>query len=192
MEVILKNLPFLITICIVIAAAIVNYRSNRKAIESQSLLAERARSAAHEDKISEFRHAWLQELRNTSSELSRVLHECSMYYMLKQREFDFSVQTAGISEANSQHLENSVAFESNYVQSRMEFYRLHSKLILLFKPSDSQITKLMGLLHSARISLYECPEQVDDEMIDSILGELQVILKTEWDTTKSRTWSKIT
>jgi hypothetical protein len=46
-EIILNNLPFLTTISIVIAAATVTYRSNRKSVESQNLLAEKARKSAH-------------------------------------------------------------------------------------------------------------------------------------------------
>lgn len=192
LKIILDNLPFLLTICIVVAAALVNYWSNRKSVESQNKLAERARSAAHEDKISEFRHSWLQELRNTSSELSKTLHESKMYYTLKDREFGFSVQMSGVSNGNNEHLEKSSKFESKYIQSRADFYRLHSKLVLLFKPSDSQTTELMTLLDDIRSALYENPEKVNDYMIDSVLVELQKILKTEWETTKSRAWSKNT
>jgi hypothetical protein len=192
LEIILNNLPFLTTIFIVIAAATVTYRSNRKSVESQNLLAEKARKSAHEDKISEFRHSWLQEVRNTSSELSKTLHDCRMYYTLKQREFDYSVQMSGTQTGNKEHLENYEKFESKYIQSRSEFYKLHSKIILLFKPSDSQTTSLMNLLNEVRTSLYDNPLQVDDDKLGLLLGELQIILKKEWETTKSRTWSKDT
>ena len=192
MTIILNNLPFLITICIIVAAATVTYRSNRKSVESQNQLAEKARSAAHEDKISEFRHSWLQEVRNTSSELSKTLHECRMYYTLKQREFDYSVQMSGTPTGNKEHLENCENYESKYIQSRAEFYKIHSKLVLLFKPSDSQVINLMDLLKNVRSALYDNPLQVNDELIDAVLAELQKVLKTEWETTKSRTWSKST
>lgn len=192
MTIILNNLPFLITICIIIAAATVTFRSNRKSVESQNELAEKARNAAHEDKISEFRHSWLQEVRNTSSELSKILHECRMYYTLRQREVDYSIQMSASTTGNKGHLENCDKFEAKYVQSRSDFYKLHSKLVLLFKPSDSQTTILMELLDDIRTALYENPLQVSDDMVDSVLSELQRILKTEWETTKSRTWSKNT
>lgn len=192
MAVILNNLPFLITICIIIAAATVTYRSNRKSVESQNELAEKARNAAHEDKISEFRHSWLQEVRNTSSELSKTLHECKMFYTLKQREFDHAGQMSGTESGNQQHLDNGEKFEEKYIQSRSDFYKLHSKLVLLFKPSDSKTSKLMNLLNDVRTALYDNPLQVNDDKIDSVLAELQKILKTEWETTKSRTWSKDT
>ncbi len=188
----LSNLPFIITICVVIAGAIVTYRSNRKSIESQNLISSKARDAQHQDKISEFRHQWIQEVRNTSSELSQTLHKCRMYYLLKQREFDHSVQMSGTSSGNQKHLDACEKFESLYIESRAEFYQLYSKIILLFKPSDTQTEKLVNLLNSTKTALYESPLQVTDESIDDILVELQGILKSEWEVTKSRTWVKNT
>ena len=200
-EILLANLPFLLTICIVISAATVTYRSNRKSVElqnklsqkalkEQSELAAKAKTAEHENKISEFRHQWLQEVRNTSAELSKILHECKMNYTLKQREFDHSVQMSGTPSGNQQHLDACEKFESKYIESRANFYQLHSKLILLFKPSDSQTDTLVNLLKDTRIALYDNPLQVTDDKIDAIISELQKILKDEWEVTKSRTWVK--
>lgn len=190
MQQLLENLPFLITICVILAAATVTYRSNRKSIESQNLLGEKSRDAAHQDKISEFRHSWLQEVRNTSAELSKILHECKMNYTLKQREFDHSIQTSGTATGNQQHLNACEKFESKYIATRSDFYKLHAKLVLLFKPSDTQTGALMDLLAETRSALYDNPLKVTDEMIDDIMGELQNILKNEWEVTKSRTWVK--
>jgi hypothetical protein len=192
MSIFLKNLPFALTICVVLAGAIVTYRSNRKSIESQNLLGSKARDAAHQDKISEFRHAWIQEVRNTSSELSQALHECRMHYTLKQRESDHAFQISGAALDNQNHLDACEKFESKYIDSRARFYQIYSKIVLLFKPSDSQTENLMNLLNTARTSLYDDPLQVTDESIDEILTELQKILKSEWEVTKKRTWVKNT
>ncbi|MFL7012913.1 hypothetical protein [Enterovibrio norvegicus] len=188
MSIFLKNLPFMITICVVLAGAFVTYRSNRKSIESQNLLASKARDAAHQDKISEFRHAWIQEVRKTSAELSQTLHECKMHYTLKQREFDHAVRMSGTQSGNQNHLDACEKFEAKYIESRAKFYQLYSKIVLLFKPSDSQTEKLITLLNDTRTALYDNPLLVTDESIDAILVELQQILKSEWEVTKSRTW----
>lgn len=97
---------------------------------------------------------------------------------------------SGTPTGNKDHIENCQNYESKYIQSRAEFYKIHSKLVLLFKPSDSQVINLMDLLNNVRSALYDNPLQVTDELIDAVLAELQKVLKTEWETTKSRTWSK--
>jgi hypothetical protein len=55
-EMILANLSFSITAIIILSAAAVTYRSNRKSVESQSALSRKARETEHQSKISEFRH----------------------------------------------------------------------------------------------------------------------------------------
>ncbi len=77
MDIMFSNIPFLVTICVVVCAATVTYRSNRKSVESQNrlsqatlekqtILANEAKDAEHQNKISEFRHQWIQEVRGTS------------------------------------------------------------------------------------------------------------------------------
>ncbi|EJB8506519.1 hypothetical protein [Vibrio parahaemolyticus] len=199
MDIMFSNIPFLVTICVVVCAATVTYRSNRKSVESQNrlsqatlekqtILANEAKDAEHQNKISEFRHQWIQEVRGTSSELSKVLHRCKVYYTLKQREFEHSVHMSGTPSGNQNHPDACDKYESKYIESRAEFYQLYSKIVLLFKPSDSQTENLLILLNQMRLALYNNPSQVTDESIDAILTELQNILKTEWEVTKSRTW----
>ncbi len=95
---------------------------------------------------------------------------------------------SGTPSGNQNHLDACDKYESKYIESRAEFYQLYSKIVLLFKPSDSQTENLLILLNQMRLALYNNPSQVTDESIDAILTELQNILKTEWEVTKSRTW----
>lgn len=186
-KIIIDGLPFWITALIVVAAAAVTYRSNRKSVESQNELGRKSRLADHQNKISEFRHGWLQDLRNTSADLVKTLQECRISKVLEDREFGWTGQTAGSAESAS-HLRNREAFEAQFLAARSEFYKFHSKLKLLFKPNDADANKLLELLDEARTNLFEEPLLVDDEFIDRIVSELQVILKKEWEVTKNRTW----
>jgi hypothetical protein len=190
-NVIIDGLPFWITALIVLAAAVVTYRSNRKSVESQNELGRKSRLADHQNKISEFRHGWLQELRNTSADLVKILHECRIAMILKEREFSWAGETAGSAESAS-HLRNCEAFEAQFLAARSEFYKFHSKLKLLFKPNDADASQLLELLDEARTNLIQNPLLVDDQFIDRIVSELQVILKTEWEVTKNRTWLEST
>lgn len=190
-KVINEGLSFWITALIVVAAAVVTYISNRKSVESQNELGRKSRLADHQNKISEFRHGWLQDLRNTSADLVKTLYECRISIILKDREFGWAAQTAGSAEG-ANHLRNCEAFEAQFLAARSEFYKFHSKLKLLFKPNDADANQLLGLLDDARTNLYQEPLLVDDQCIDRIVSELQVILKTEWEVTKNRTWLEST
>ncbi|MCL4410677.1 MAG: hypothetical protein M1356_10300 [Gammaproteobacteria bacterium] len=190
-KIIIDGLPFWITALIVVAAAVVTYRSNRKSVESQNELGRKSRLADHQNKISEFRHGWLQDLRNTSADLVKILHECRISMILKDREFGWAGQTS-VSAESASHLRNCEAFEAQFLAARSEFYKSHSKLKLLFKPNDADANQLLELLDEARTNLFKEPLLVDDEFIDRIVSELQVILKTEWEVTKNRTWLEST
>jgi hypothetical protein len=72
----------MVTISIVVGSALVTYLVNRKAIANQGKQADLSRNAEHENKISEFRHHWLQEVRNTAAELATSIHECQIHLVL--------------------------------------------------------------------------------------------------------------
>ncbi len=50
-DILLQNLPFLITIAVVVAAATVTYKSNRKSVDSQNRLAQQQRQVSIRDLI---------------------------------------------------------------------------------------------------------------------------------------------
>src|SRR5471030_1074040 len=57
--------PFYITILVIVSGGIVNYWLSTRTMENQTSEAAQGRQADHQNKISEYRHAWLQELRDT-------------------------------------------------------------------------------------------------------------------------------
>ncbi|EGR1394014.1 hypothetical protein [Vibrio parahaemolyticus] len=187
-----SNLPFLVTVVVVLSAATVTYRSNRRSVESQNQLAEKARDAAHQDKISEFRHKWLQEVRETSADLAKVYHDCRINHFLKEREFEFSIKMSGTPTGNEEHLKNCELYESKFINSRLEFYKLSSKLFLLFKPRDPQVIELTSKINEITLSLKENPSRLSDDDIEFVLCNVQKLLKHEWEVTKSRSWQKNT
>jgi hypothetical protein len=201
-DILLANLPFIITIFIVISAATVTYRSNRKSVESQnelsrkalekqSELAAKAKTAEHENKISEFRHHWLQEVRDTASNLIKVIHECQYFTMARNLANDD--QKAMDDETSKLQLQNIYddlkESYSNLITKRAEFYKHHAKLCLLFKKDEEETKILFNQLSEIKSQMGDLSKRnLDDAIINNITEELQVILKTEWEITKKRTW----
>ena len=72
LDITLSNLPFLITMLIVLVTGFVTYRSNRSSITNQN-------TNEQENKISEFRHHWLQEVRDTASKLVQKIYDIQHY-----------------------------------------------------------------------------------------------------------------
>jgi hypothetical protein len=194
-EVLLNNLPFLITIVIVSVAAYVTYRSNRASVEAQNEIASKSRQEEHENKISEFRHHWLQEVRETCSELIQIIHECQ-YFTKIQNSYHEQAKNPD-KEDNEIILENNIAaMKSSFnslISKRSEFYKKEAKLKLLFKKDDKEVIKVFDLLQSVKSKIgSEEVNSLDDEVIQEITSELQTVLKTEWEVTKNRTWLKNT
>ncbi len=192
-EILLNNLPFIVTIVIISVAAFVTYRSNRASVEAQNKIASKSRQEEHENKISEFRHIWLQEVRETSSELIQVIHECQ--YFTKKNNSYHEVAKNVANEDNKMILEKNIeAMESSFnslIAKRSEFYKKEAKLKLLFKKGDNEVIKLFSLLQSVKQTIgSDDIDSLDDEIIENITNELQIVLKTEWEVTKNRTWLK--
>lgn len=192
-DILLNNLPFIITIAIISAAAIVTYRSNRKSVETQNEIASKSRQEEHENKISEFRHSWLQEVRETGSELIQIIHECQ-YFTKIQNSFHKDEESVA-NEDNKLVLERNLkAMENSFdklIMKRSEFYKKEAKLRLLFKKDDKETVELFKLIHSVKASIGSTTiDSLDDNVIKNITSELQVVLKNEWEVTKNRTWLK--
>lgn len=189
-DILLRNLPFLVTIAIVLGSALVTFYISRKSIQAQEKQHTTTRKAEHENKISDFRHEWIQNLRNTTSELSKSLHLCQMYNMLENcaRDYRGAAVSDGDSALAERHQKNIDNYYAEFIRARSDFYQFHSKIRLFFKPDDPQAEKLLELLDKARSNMINDKKHLDDSLIDSINYELQVILKNEWEVTKNRTW----
>ncbi len=201
-DILLANLPFLLTIFIVISAATVTYRSNRKSVESQNELSRKAleeqadlasksKAAEHENKISEFRHHWLQEVRDTASNLIQIIHECQYFTMTRNLANDRSKEmNSETSSSQVQSISDDLNESySNLISKRAEFYKYHSKLCLLFKKDEVETKVLFDTLKVVKTNMGNLDSRcLDDSVISEITEELQVILKEEWEATKDRTW----
>lgn len=189
-EVLLRNLPFLVTIAIVAGSALVTYWISTKSVKSQEEQSDKNRQAEHENKISDFRNEWLQNLRNTASDLAKTLHLCQMYNLQRNCSIDYRDSAARHKdeESHTYHSEQVSGAYSSYIQARADFYQQHAKIKLFFKPDDPTASNLLDLLEAARNSMGNDSTSLDNASIDSIVAELRIILKKEWETTKDRTW----
>lgn len=194
-DALLNNLPFVITVVIVLAAATVTYRSNRKSVESQNDISSKNRQEEHERKISEFRHQWLQEVRETASELVQIIHDCQ--YLTKLNNSAHERAKSNSTENNKNILEENLetmktSFE-RLILKRSEFYKKEAKLRLLFKKDDKETIKMFKIIDSIKERIgSDSAVSLDDESIINVVTELQKVLKTEWEVTKNRDWLKNT
>ncbi|CAH1196047.1 conserved hypothetical protein [Vibrio harveyi] len=205
-DIALANVPFLVTICVVICAATVTYRSNRKSVESQNklsqdalerqtTLANEAKDAEHQDKISEFRHHWLQEVRGTAADLIKVIHECQYFTMVRNLADDRTKELDKIDselEVKKLYDELKESYDT-LMQKRADFYKHNAKLRLLFKNGDTQTKALFNHLDVVLQDMGALDKRaLDNQVIESITVELQKILKDEWEITKKRSWASNT
>lgn len=190
-DILISNLPFIITIVIVLSAATVTYISNRTSVASQNNIATKARQEEHENKISEFRHNWLQEVRETASELIQIIHE-AQYYTKVNNQVRSDIEglntetNVGILEDRKKIMEES--FEK-IILKRSEFYKKEAKLKLLFKKDDGDVKQLFLIIDSVKSQIGKPGViSLDDNAIINMVTELQIVLKNEWEVTKNRTW----
>lgn len=186
-----SNLPFIITIVVVVCAAYVNYKSNKKTIENHDAIANKERQDRHDEKISEFRHEWLQNVRGAAKVLIRSIHECQT---LSAR-WNFLNDNENVA-ARKQDIDSEFRFKNEksevysvFVEKRAELYQSYANVRLLFKRGDASVSDFFDLLSSAMTDV--CALKVralDNNMIDRLIDELQGTLKSEWEVTKSRDW----
>lgn len=183
----LGNLGFWITICVVLTAAVVNFILANQGIRNQTQLAAMARQADHQNKISEYRHSWLQELRNTAAELVKAIHEAQNTLLQMNLSRDYADQAVRHEDEELEAQQRQKASEL-YQKERLigaEIYKFTSKIKLLFKHGDPQAAGLFNLLDAVKSKLGDLEiRQLDDKIIDEITSELQIILKDEWEVTK--------
>tara|TARA_R110001592_G_scaffold227648_3_gene483907 strand:+ start:2085 stop:2750 length:666 start_codon:yes stop_codon:yes gene_type:complete len=193
-DVLLNNIPFLVTISIVLGSALVTFFISRKNINTQEEQSGINRKAEHENKVSEFRHEWLNNLRDTASELSKCLHLCQMSNLQRNCTIGYqkSAESRGDNESVLKHKKSINEYLNSYIEHRAQFYQFHAKIKLLFKNDDPQAKELIIYLEQARKNMGNDSTSLDNALIDNIVSELQIILKNEWEVTKNRTWVKST
>lgn len=192
--VMLSNLPFIVTVMIVISAATVTYRSNRRSVENQSEQARKSRDADHENKISEFRHSWLQEVRESGAELCQIVSETQT--LIANRN---TLQRDISSAAMKGDIESEMDFKAEMCEvhnqlrvKKSQYYKCASKLKLCFKRDEPQTNTLFSIIKKTNDSFDDFKtSSLDAGTVDEIIIELQIILKSEWETTKERTWKKV-
>ncbi len=191
LDIFLANIPFIITVCIVIGGVTVTIFSNRKSVESQNKLARDAKEAEHENKISEFRHQWIQEVRECGAALSQLVHDIQFLIVFRnnvKQTYDLATKQDDVA---SEKLFGALIKENHtqLLDARSRYFRELSKLKLLFKKDEPETKVLFQLLDSVGELFYDLEKtHVDNDKIEGIISELQDVLKTEWEVTKSRSW----
>ena len=186
-NVFLKNITFVVTIFVVFCSALATLFINFKLINNQKVQASKSRKADYERKISEFRHNWLQEVRNVASELMKSIYDYQQYLMLTN--LSRARKTQEIEGGNKDNAARIQIEVSAYYEKQHEFlssfYLYSSKIKLLFKNGDIQTEKLFKLIDDfKRITDDSSHTSIDEEIINRIICELQIVLKKEWEVTK--------
>jgi len=185
-DIFLSNIPFLVTIFIVAAASLVNYLVNRKTIQNQEKNSKLSRQADHQNKVSDFRHAWLQEVRDTAAELIKTIYEAQHTLMMWNLTRGYRDQ-GGTDEQMIEWKERLPVLYLKEKEVAAEMYRHTAKLKLLFKKNDPQVARLFILLDATLSKVGNLDlVRIDEKPIAEIVGELQIVLKNEWEVTKSR------
>jgi len=186
-----NNLPLLITIAIVCLTAFVNYRSSKKVIETQNETNEKSRKADHENKISEFRHAWIQDLRNSTAELCQIIYELQRLVGLRnihrKNMEQAKASSDNVKEARSKYKVEQYSDEIK--KHRANFNLLYSRMKLLFKKDEIVIKAAFDAIEKVKLDINNLDVlHIDDDNVELIIFEMQVVLKQEWEATKNRTW----
>lgn len=185
-DIFMANLPFMVTIFVVVAAAIVNYFVNRKTINNQDKNSRLGRQADHQNTVSEYRHAWLQEVRDTAAELIKTVYEAQHALMMWNLTRGYRDE-GGSDEKMKEWNERLPVLYLKEKEAAAEMYKYTAKLKLLFKKNDQQVVRLFTLLDATLNKVGNLDlVRIEEQTIAEIVGELQVVLKNEWEVTKSR------
>ncbi len=126
-----------------------------------------------EVKISEFRQAWINGLRDDLSEYIKKAHEWIELYLIYNKEEDEKIKINMISKLDG---------------AKYDALHLLSRVKLRFKPSDEEANKLLDglgdLLDPAKLTpgnQYSSWRSFSEEVI----YQARFLLKEEWETTKN-------
>jgi hypothetical protein len=132
--------PFYITILVIVTAGVVNYWLNTRTMRNQTSEATQGRQADHQNKISEYRHAWLQELRDTASELVKAIYQAQSALMRTNlsRDYRDSLSNRDHADVVAKHQAAVLAAAAEERVAMAEMRKHAAKIKLLFKPNDPQ------------------------------------------------------
>jgi len=181
--------PFYITILVVVTAGVVNYWLNTRTMRNQTSEAAQGRQADHQNKVSEYRHAWLQELRDTASELVKAIYQAQSALMRANlsRGYRDSVSNQDHADVVAKHQGAVLAAAAEERVAIAEMRKHAAKIKLMFKPRDPQAAPLFLLLTKTIEATNDTAVvSINDALVDDIVAQIQVILKAEWEITKER------
>lgn len=135
---------------------------------------------ARELKISEFRQAWINGLREEISDFVAKAHEWIDLYIDTNPSDDQELKAEAHKKLNS---------------LKYEAFRAYRKIQMRFKPTDEQANKLLASLQNLLdpSKLYVDPQDPRGrgkynawrELADSTISQARHLLKEEWETTKN-------
>ena len=127
-----------------------------------------------EIKISEFRQAWINELREDISAYVCKAHQWIDLYLLKNQ------------ESNQENKSNTVA---DLDRLKYDALHIHSRICLRFKPDDTVannlLSNLLNLLDPSKTGLDSNAYSNWRDLSNKVVLEARVLLKEEWEATKN-------
>ncbi|MBI1676296.1 hypothetical protein KO533_17175 [Shewanella sp. NKUCC05_KAH] len=125
-------------------------------------------------KISEFRQAWIDGLREDISEYTCKAHQWIDLYLLSNQESDQQKKSSSVAELD---------------RLKYDALHIHSRISLRFKPDDvaanNLLSHLLDLLDPSKTGLDNNAYSNWRDLLDKIVLEARVLLKEEWETTKN-------
>lgn len=125
-------------------------------------------------KISEFRQAWIDGLRDDISEYTCKAHKWADLYLLHNSECE--------SEKKSKIAAEIEGF-------KYEAIHIHSRISLRFKPDDTVandfLLHLLDLINPSRFGIDNNAYPKWRGLLDKVVLEARILLKEEWETTKN-------
>lgn len=176
----------LITISVVGFTTLLNYRNSKKMIEHQGTVEKRRLEAEHKDRISEFRHQWLYELRAASSEIFQIVESVKRVTAIVESlksDMDLAEKQQD-TEAYDRYQKRWLLHTKKVLELSDQYQALFAKLFLLFKPDDESLV----VVNRLRVDRIGEIRGIDNQQF---LTEMQKILKREWEVTKSQPRSDI-
>lgn len=125
-------------------------------------------------KISEFRQAWIDGLREDISEYTCKAHQWIDFYLFSNQESDQEKKSKMVAELD---------------RLKYDALHIHSRISLRFKPDDAGannlLSDLLGLLDPSKIGLDNNAYSNWRDLSDRVVLEARILLKEEWEATKN-------
>lgn len=129
---------------------------------------------ARELKISEFRQAWINGLRDEISEYTTKAHEWMDLYLDTNASYDQAYKEEMYRKLNA---------------LKYESFRAYRKIQMRFKPTDEAANKLLasllGLVDPGKSGVNADAYGIWRKHADETILEARYLLKEEWETTKN-------